>query len=42
MNVANHKRPHVYNFMYRKYPEQANLWRQKIDSCLPRAGDVGE
>ena len=32
----------LYDSFYKKSPEQANLWRQKMDECLPGAGGSGE
>lgn len=32
----------LYNYVYIKCPEKANPYRQKVDKCLPGAGDMGE
>lgn len=37
------KEKHIlYDSFYMKSPEQASLWRQKTDECLPGAGGPGE
>ena len=33
--------PKLYDFIYNKSPEKANVWIQKEDEWLPGAGDRG-
>lgn len=30
-----------YDSIFMKYPEQTNIKKQKIDECIPRAGEFG-
>ena len=39
MKETSHKDSILYDPIYMKYPEQANMWRQKVDQWLLRVGD---
>ena len=35
---ARYKKSQMYDSIYMKYPEEVNLWREKVDQWLPGAG----
>ena len=41
MKEVKHKRPHIYDSIYMKYPKQANPQEQNEDLWLPRAKGKG-